>query len=73
MKQRTPNKQQTLRSRRITIWLNEEEAKALERHLSRLNINKKKSEYIREILMRYIWSQLEENYPTLFSENEMRR
>lgn len=73
MEQKTPNKQKTLRNRRITIWLNEEEAKALERHLSRLNNNKKQSEHVREILMRYIWAQLEENYPTLFPENEMRR
>ncbi|MDD6210057.1 MAG: hypothetical protein PUB21_05575 [Bacteroidales bacterium] len=72
MKQNSPNKQKSLRNRRITIWLNEEEFKALERHLSHLE-NKKKSEHVREILMRHVWLQLEENYPTLFPENEMRR
>ena len=60
------------RNRRISIWLNEEELKALDRYLDSSE-SKKRSEHVREILMRHIWTQLEENYPTLFPENDMRR
>ena len=60
------------RNRRISIWLNEEEFKALDRYLDTAEC-KKRSEHVREILMRHIWTQLEENYPTLFPENDMRR
>ena len=59
------------RNRRISIWLNEDEFKALDRYLD--TACKKRSEHVREILMRHIWTQLEESYPTLFSENDMRR
>lgn len=61
-----------VRNRRISIWLNEDEFKALDRYLINAEA-KKRSEHVREILMRHIWTQLEENYPTLFPENEMRR
>ena len=60
------------RNRRISIWLNEDEFKALDRYLIHAE-TKKRSEHVREVLMRHIWTQLEENYPTLFPENEMRR
>jgi metal-responsive CopG/Arc/MetJ family transcriptional regulator len=60
------------RNRRISIWLNDEEFKALDRYLSRAE-PRKRAEHVREILMRHIWTQLEENYPTLFPESEMRR
>jgi len=60
------------RNRRISIWLNEDEFKALGRYLIYAE-TKKRSEHVREILMRHIWTQLEESYPTLFPENDMRR
>ena len=60
------------RNKRISIWLNDEELKALERYLDTAE-SRRRSEHVREILMRHIWNQLEEGYPTLFSENDMRR
>ena len=64
--------QKTVRNRRISVWLNEDEFKALDRYLIDME-SKKRSDHIRKILMRHILTQLEENYPTLFSENDMRR
>lgn len=29
--------------------------------------------WIREVVMSYLWQKAEENYPTLFNENEIRK
>jgi len=52
--------------------LNEEEQKAVDRYLKRYNISNK-SRWYRETILSHILKVMEEDYPTLFNENEMRR
>ncbi|GGJ92883.1 hypothetical protein GCM10007084_15700 [Parabacteroides faecis] len=52
--------------------LNEEEQKAVDRYLARYNIENK-SRWYRETILSHILKTLEEDYPTLFKETEMRR
>lgn len=60
------------RVHKITFMLNEEEHKAVNRYLSRYKILNK-SRWYRETILAHILKTLEEDYPTLFNENEMRR
>lgn len=64
-----PNKP---RIHKVTFMLNDEEQKAVERYLERYNISNK-SRWYRETIMNHILRIMEEDYPTLFNENEMRR
>ncbi|MCD7850720.1 MAG: hypothetical protein LUH63_13890 [Parabacteroides sp.] len=52
--------------------LNDDEQKAVERYLARYKIINK-SRWYRETILSHTLKTLEENYPTLFNENEMRR
>lgn len=56
----------------IVFRLNDEELKAVERYLSRYKIENR-SRWYRETIMSHVLRMLEEDYPTLFNENEMRR
>lgn len=60
------------RTHKVTFLLNEEEQKAVDRYLGRYNISNK-SRWYRETIMSHILKVMEEDYPTLFKENEMRR
>lgn len=60
------------RVHRIVFNLNDEELKVVERYLSRYNIENR-SRWYRETIMTHVLRMLEEDYPTLFKENEMRR
>lgn len=60
------------RIHRVAFMLNEEEYKAVNRYLSRYKIGNK-SHWYRSTLLTHILKTLEEDYPTLFKENEMRR
>lgn len=64
-----PNKP---RIHKVTFMLNEEEQKAVDRYLDRYKIANK-SRWYRETVMSHILRVMEEDYPTLFNENEMRR
>ena len=68
------SRQQIDRSRkhRITFLINDDEDKMITRYLEKYKIENK-SRWCRETLMRHIFRTLEEDYPTLFNENEMRR
>ncbi|MDD6766216.1 MAG: hypothetical protein PUF30_04505, partial [bacterium] len=57
---------------RITILLNDEEHKVINRYLSKYKITNK-SRWYRETILTHVLHMLEEDYPTLFNENEMRR
>ena len=57
---------------KVTFMLNEEEQKAVDRYLARYNIENK-SRWYRETILSHILKTLEEDYPTLFKENELRR
>jgi hypothetical protein len=61
-----------LRIHNITFRLNESEHKMLEGYIRKYRITNK-SRWYRETILLHILKTLEEDYPTLFSENEMRR
>lgn len=56
----------------VNFMLNDEEQKAVDRYLAKYNIVNK-SRWYRETIMNHILKTLEEDYPTLFNEHEMRR
>ncbi len=60
------------RTHRISFLLNEDEYKAVERHLSKYKITNK-SNWYRKTILSHVFRVMEEDYPTLFNENEMRR
>lgn len=60
------------RTYRISFLLNEDEYKAVERHLSKYKITNK-SNWYRKTILSHVLRVMEEDYPTLFNENEMRR
>ena len=60
------------RTHRVTVTLNDEEYGIVMRYLSKYGITNK-TRWCRETLLLHILKTLEEDYPTLFNENEMRR
>lgn len=56
----------------VSFRLNDEEMRAVERYLSRYKIENR-TRWYRETILAHVWKMLEEDYPTLFNENEMRR
>lgn len=62
----------TKRMMRLTCFLNEQEYQFIDNYLEKNKI-KSKSRWLRETLLRAIYKEMEENYPTLFDEHEMRR
>ena len=70
-KQNTIQRTSLKRTNRITLVLNDEEAKMLNRFLSKYKI-KNKSRWMRETLLLSVLKRFEEDYPTLFQEKEMR-
>lgn len=57
---------------KVSFMLNEDEQKAIGRYLSRYKIENK-SRWYRETILTHVIRTLEEDYPTLFNEHEMRR
>jgi hypothetical protein len=66
------NNTRQLRTRTIAFKLNENEYKAVRRYLDKYKISNR-SRWCRETILLHILKKLEEDYPTLFNENEMRR
>ena len=63
-----PNK---LRRKHLQVFLmNEKEADALDNYCKRYKIENR-SQFIRETLFKYIIEEIESDYPTLFSQEEM--
>ena len=60
------------RKYKVVNMVNEDDHKAIERYLGRYKISNK-SRRFRETINSHILKNLEEDYPTLFNENEMRR
>jgi len=52
--------------------LNEEEHKLISNYLSKYHISNR-SRWCREVIISHILKMLEQDYPMLFSDNEMRR
>ena len=60
------------RSRRITILMSEEEQLIVDRYLEKYKITNK-SRWLRETVLMFVYQKMEEDYPTLFGEHDMRR
>ena len=60
------------RPHRMVCLLSEEEYRLVNRYLRKYKITNK-SRWIRENLHHFIHRNMEEDYPTLFAEHEMRR
>ena len=70
--EKKPLKNDSKRERRISFMLNDTEFNAIERYLHKYKINNK-SNWYRSTILAHIWKVMDEDYPTLFNENEMRR
>lgn len=66
------DKTKQLRVHNITFRLNESEYRMVEGYIRKYKITNK-SRWYRETILFHILRILEEDYPMLFSENEMRR
>lgn len=60
------------RTQKVTFLLNEEEYKIVNNYLSKYKIENR-SRWYRETILTHILKNLDQDYPTLFGENEMRR
>ncbi|MDD4516185.1 hypothetical protein [Massilibacteroides sp.] len=60
------------RVHRVAFMLNDDESKVVDRYLQKYKIQNK-SRWYRETILTHILRTLEEDYPTLFKETEMRR
>ena len=75
MKQTDKNKQEPnrkLRTKQIHCMVSEEEYELISFYLKRYKITNR-SRWFRQLMIRHILKTCEQDYPTLFNENEMRR
>ena len=68
----TPTPPKKMREHRVSFMMNDDEFNAVERYLSRYKITNK-SNWYRTAILTHVLKMMEEDYPTLFKENEMRR
>lgn len=71
-KKHKPHAHPPQRKRRMTLLLSEEEQRIIDSYLSRYKITNK-SRWLRETILMFIYKNIEKDYPTLFSEHDMRR
>ena len=62
----------TKRERRMSILLSEDEQLIVDRYLEKYKITNK-SRWLRETILMFIHKNMEEDYPNLFGEHDMRR
>ena len=62
----------TKRERRMSILLSEDEQLIVDRYLEKYKITNR-SRWLRETILMFIHKNMEEDYPTLFGEHDMRR
>ena len=62
----------TKRERRMSILLSEDEQMIVDRYPEKYKITNK-SRWLRETILMFIHKNMEEDYPTLFGEHDMRR
>lgn len=60
------------RQQHITCSLSEEEMQIVERYLDKYKIENK-SRWMRETVLQFVYKNMQEDYPTLFGEHDMRR
>lgn len=66
------NPNRKLRTKKIYFMVSEEEFALIDSYLKKQKI-KNRSRWFRRLMIGHILKHCEENYPTLFNENEMRR
>lgn len=62
----------SVRKERFTFLANEEEKRMIDSYLRKYKITNR-SRWIRETLITFIIKKLDQDYPTLFNEHDMRR
>ena len=62
----------TKRERRMSILMSDDEQMIVDRYLEKYKITNK-SRWLRETILMFIHKNMEEDYPTLFGEHDMRR
>ena len=62
----------TKRERRMSILLSDDAQLIVDRYLEKYKITNK-SRWLRETILMFIHKNMEEDYPTLFGEHDMRR
>lgn len=60
------------RKHTLVCLMSDDELRIVERYLEKYKISNK-SRWFREVVLSYIYRNLEEDYPTLFDEHDMRR
>lgn len=60
------------REQRIVCLMSAEEMRIVDRYLARYKISNK-SRWFRETILMFIHKNMEDDYPTLFGEHDMRR
>ena len=60
------------RKRRMVCLMSEEELKIVDCYLKKYKITNK-ARWLRETVLTFIHQKMEEDYPTLFNEHDMRR
>jgi hypothetical protein len=60
------------RQLRMTCLMSEDEQTIVDRYLEKYKITNK-SRWLRETILMFIYKNMEEDYPTLFGEHDMRR
>lgn len=60
------------RQMRMTCLMSDEEQQIVDRYLEKYKITNK-SRWLRETVLMFIYKKIEEDYPTLFGEHDMRR
>lgn len=60
------------RRQRMVCLMSDEEQRIVERYLEKYKITNK-SRWLRETVLMFIYKKMEEDYPTLFGEHDMRR
>ena len=56
----------------MVCLMSEEEVQIVERYLAKYKITNK-GRWVRETVLSFIYKTMEEDYPTLFNEHDMRR
>lgn len=65
-------KEHPIRTERYSFLVSQEEKQMVEKYLKKYRI-RNRSRWMRETLMTFIMKNLDQDYPTLFNEQEMRR
>lgn len=60
------------REQRMTCLMSDEEKQIVDRYLEKYKITNK-GRWMRETMLAFICKQMEQDYPTLFNEHDMRR